>query len=259
MYELPYQEYFCHGHMTARFLRPIRKHEYLILAVPGGPAISSVYLDAFMAGLSEHIRANVAVLDLPNHGKAMLPKDKLPLQYNDCLSYVGRTINEICKQSENVVLLGHSLGARMVLDLIAEGSCLAKAALFMSASDDMSGDHLKSWKKNLLSCFSTALTPEESVSLAASLKWDTNENIADKAPPLREVLKKFNSERPMPHIGFLDGEHETGTPSVNSAILEAIFPGTTLGKVPKATHFPMLENPLNASEQASTFFTRVRT
>ncbi|MBI3558118.1 MAG: alpha/beta hydrolase, partial [Deltaproteobacteria bacterium] len=180
MKELPIPQFFSNGHIAARFLRPVRKHESLIVAVPGGPALPSRYLDEFMLGLSQHLSANVGVLDLPNHGGSIIPFDKLPLRYSSCVSYVSRTLRELAGLTDKLVIVGHHTGARMILDMIISQGCRTRAVVLIDTPGGTCT--MNRWKANVLQLFSSGISQGEASTLASEIKWEGNEQIFDRAP-----------------------------------------------------------------------------
>ena len=254
MKELPIPQSFCNGHISARFLRPVRKYETLIVAVPGGPALPSRYLDAFMLGLSKHLGANVGVIDLPNHGGSVIPFDKLPLRYSGCVSYVSRTLRELSFITDKLVIIGHHSGARMILDMIVQQGCRTRAVVLINTPGGTCS--MSRWKASILQLFSSGICNEEAGDLAAEVKWDGNEQVFDSAPSLRDTLIKVGPDTQRPPMFFLDGENNSLEQDDLFRVLQILFPEAVHTKIPHSNGFSMLENPEAVTAQIKTIYGR---
>ena len=254
MKELPIPQFFSNGHIAGRFLRPLRKYESLVIAVPGGPALPSRYLDEFMLGLSQHLSANVGVIDLPNHGSSVIPFDKLPLRYASCMSYISRTLRELSLLTDKLVIVGHHTGARMILDMIVQQGCRTRAVILIDTPGGTCT--MNRWKADVLQLFSSGISQGEATNLAAEIKWDGNEQIFERAPSLRDTLLKVNPDTQRPPMLFLGSEKDNLDQDDLFQVLQTLFPQAVHTKIPHTNGFSMLENPDAVTEQIKSICAR---
>lgn len=91
-----------------------------------GLGVSSWYFEEFTDKLCQH--APVVELDLPGFGRAREPDD--PLHIDGLAASLVRSIEEL--QSDDIVLVGHSMGVQVVVEALIAEPGLARAALLMS-------------------------------------------------------------------------------------------------------------------------------
>ncbi len=241
MKELPIPQFFSNGHIAGRFLRPLRRYEALVIAVPGGPALPSRYLDEFMLSLSKQLSANVGVLDLPNHGGSVIPLDKLPLRYGSCTNYISRTLRELAALTDKLVIVGHQTGARMILDMLIQHGCRTRAVVLIDTPGGTCS--LDRWKANVLQLFSSGISDTAATSLASEIKWEGNDQLFERAPSLRDTLIKVGPDTQRPPMLFLGGEKENLDQDDLFRVLQTLFPQAVHTKIPHTNGFSMLENP----------------
>lgn len=91
-----------------------------------GLGVSSWYFEEFTDELCLH--APVVEVDLPGFGRAREPED--PLHIGGLAASLVRSVREL--QSDDIVLVGHSMGVQVVVEALILEPGLARAALLMS-------------------------------------------------------------------------------------------------------------------------------
>lgn len=270
---LPLRETFCDGQMVCRLLRPLNPNESLVLAIPGGPGLSSHYLDPFMRTLSERTGVNVATLDLPNHGGSKITTHSDPLSYAQCLSFVKQSIEAIQKQSKALVVFGQSFGARLAFDLLAD---LEKAPLatlltgfpyvfqissrLISRLNDLplkseegpnaEKIHAENWKKILPVYTVKPLAEGVFNALATREELSDGHKMLQDAPPIEKIAKDITSDA---SILIIEAHQDPVVPDANWKILRSLLPNATFAPIDDVGHFPMAEKPDDVVTAFSAF------
>src|SRR5579885_542389 len=111
---LPHSSAVGKERLAVRSLAPIGSTSDLLLTLPGGPGLSGRYLDSFLASLDLGDSWNTAILDLPGHG---LSTTNRKIRYPELVEIIGDAVGAVRSSHERVLLWGHSLGGRLVLDI----------------------------------------------------------------------------------------------------------------------------------------------
>ena len=257
---LPVRETFCNGKIVCRFLRQVTTSEPTIVAIPGGPGLSSRYLDPFMRKLSERTGANVATMDLPNHGESKVSDGALT--YMECLSYVRQSIEEIQKKSKSLIVFGQSFGARLAFDLLSELDQVPSATLLtgfpyvfrvsstlIARLNDLPLEseegpeaekiHAENWKK-ILPVYAVKPLPEDIFNaLAKREEVRDGHKMLEGAHPIEEVAKAIDGAS----ILIIEAESDLVVPDNNWEVLRTHLPTATFAKVEGVGHFPSAEDP----------------
>lgn len=270
---LPLRETFCNGQMVCRLLRPLNPNESLILAIPGGPGLSSRYLDPFMRSLSERTGLNVATLDLPNHGDSKITSHGDPLSYAQCLSFIKQTVEEMQKQSKALLIFGQSFGARLAFDLLADLekapavtlltgfpyvfqissgliSRLNDLPLQSEEGPDAEKIHAENWKKILPVYAVKPLSQEVFDALATREEVPNGHSMLQGAPPVENVSEKIREPN---SILIIQAEQDPVVPDENWIMLRNLLPHATFFPLEDVGHFPSAENPGAVLEAFSNF------
>ena len=270
---LPQRETFCNGQMGCRLLRPLNPNELLILAIPGGPGLSSRYLDPFMRALSERTGLNVATLDLPNHGESKVTSHGDPLSYVLCLSFIKQAVEEMQKQSKALVIFGQSFGARLAFDLLAGLEKVPTATLltgfpfvFQVSSGlisrlndlplqseegpDAEKIHAENWKKILPVYAAKPLSKEAFNALAIREEVPDGHRMLQDAPPIEEIVKGITSDA---SILIIEAHQDPVVPDDNWKVLRGLLPNATFATVDNVGHFPVAESPEDVLVAFSNF------
>lgn len=277
MQQLPIKQLHCQGQIVGRYMRVLSSAEPLILTIPGGPCLSSQYLDNFLIKLSSALKVNVGVIDLPNHGDSNIASENFPLTYPKCLNLLKQLLIEFANQHIKLILFGQSLGARLAFDLIAQtdiqigGSFLTGLPYQFQMSDGLlkkiknvdlgqsekNDNQVRAWKKILPFYTYAPLAKEISVLLVSDMKFSGNEHLLDDVPSIETsaeaVLKKYS----MPPIMIVQGDKDGVVPDNNLLKLKKIIPSASFVELQNCGHFPMLENPEKTLEEFSKFMLKV--
>ena len=239
----------------------------MILALHGGPGLSGDYLKPFLGRLAEETSLNVALMDLPNHGRSVVNRDSLPLTYRDCLSYLDSAIRELGAKCGGIILFGQSFGARLALDLLAAPTFDFKGAILTgmpvsfdssmafntavsrlelepwTGAADVEGAFARNWRKILPLYTAQPLPAEVFASLVSGTRWAGNEKMTDDVSPLEDVFSKLIKRPAASRVLFVQGESDLVLPDGNDEALRRIIPTAKLQEIPGAGHFVMLEKP----------------
>lgn len=258
---LPLRERFCDGQMVCRFLRPLSSGEPLVLAIPGGPGLSSRYLDPFMQTIAERVGANVATMDLPNHGESVVSSSAV-LTYPDCLHLVARAVQEIQTRSGALFVFGQSMGARLAFDLLAELdkapdgtlltgfpfkfeissrliSTLNELPLESEEGPDAERIHAQNWKKMLPVYASQPLAPEVFDALAMREKVPNGHDMLRDTPDIGAVAELIPRNAP---LLIVEATNDPVVPDGNWETLRSLLPHATFTCMENVGHFPMVED-----------------
>lgn len=259
---LPLREKFCDGQITCRLLRPLGKEETVIVAIPGGPGLSSRYLDPFMGKLSKVTGANVATMDLPNHGESKLSANGT-LSYTQCLGFVRRAVEEIQAKSQSIAIFGQSFGARLAFDLLAELKetpsatlltgfpyifqvssrlieRLNKLPLQSEEGPEAEKIHAENWKTILPVYAVKPLSSEAFNALATREEVPNGHGMLQGAPPIEEVAEKLKTPQ---SILIIQADEDPVVPDDNWNILKSLLPEANFVELEGVGHFPMAESP----------------
>ncbi len=255
------EQIFC------RFRRPLLAADTLVLAIPGGPGLRGQYLEPFLCKLAEAVGVNVALLDLPNHGRSPVNKNILPLSYSKCFKFLDSAIQEINEKCGGVVLFGQSLGARLAFDLLVdskvnflgavltglpykfESSALLEKKLAGLDLEKFTGGpededvFSRNWRKLLPHYTRAPLPTDVFEQLASGTKWIGNERMLEDVPGLDGVatrLKKWPLAAP---VIIIQGSDDLVVPDGNTEMLKRMIPAAEFHEIPGAGHFTMSEKP----------------
>lgn len=235
----------------------------LLLAIPGGPVLSGTYLDSFVDDFCKKeplLNLAGAVLDLPNHGNSQITPELLPLSYQNCVDFIEECLNEVLlTQKRKTILIGHSLGARLLLDILFKSSYISEqisAAILMSCPNKFESstrfknetaqftspprsleDFIEYWNTILPLYFSNPAPDKIRRMLTSNLSWEGNSAISAEAPPV-----PIKSNHTLPPMMFIEGSRDIRLPDNNFETLQKLFPNSFFSKTPNCSHFPMFEN-----------------
>lgn len=256
---------FVAGQMSCVSLRPISSQEVLILALPGGPGLGGDYLQPFLAKLAEATSLNVALLDLPNHGRSVIDGGISPLNYPGCLNFIESAAREIRSRCGGIILYGQSFGARLAVDLLAAsevdflGAALTglparfessnKLTTILSRVDLEAGEvgdegaFARNWRKILPLYTAKPLSADLFEGLASGTKWTGNERMLDDVPPIESLTAKLMKRAVASRILIVQGSDDLVLPDGNSEALSRFLPTARIREIPEAGHFVMVEKP----------------
>jgi pimeloyl-ACP methyl ester carboxylesterase len=206
-------------------------------------------------------RFRVIAFDLPWHGKSSVPDDWMERRYQLTPSfYVGAIVGFAeALGLERPVVLGCSMGGRVVFPLAADHGERFRAVIGLEATDEPSPWWDDSWlgARDFASGeFCAALVsglcaPQSPPAARAETLWhyqqggsyvfegDMHFFRADSR--FREHAARIDTNRCA--VWLLTGEYDYSCRAENSAATAARIPGAVAAMMPGLGHFPMIENP----------------
>lgn len=263
--------------INVRYAKEPNGNGQLVLVIPGGPGISGKYLDAFTLELSRRLeQSDVAILDLPHHDASRVAGRTENLTYPEVRELMVKAVAELAAQNKSIVLVGHSLGALIAMDLVAhspikfEKVVLADIPTTFDVSKEFSDGLRKAgvadevawpteqsfsvwWGKIIPLYFKRQPTAEEVALLNSETYWLGNERFTDNAPAFALLAKSFETKGVIERTYYLEGERDLLPPDGNFQTVKAALPGVKAELIADTGHFPMLEAPELTVEKVVNF------
>lgn len=267
---LPIHSVSDDGSFSISYKTPLKPNDTLILALPGGPGISSEYMHEFIQKLGDSLGVNSAVVDLPNHDDSKLDES---LRNNITYPEIKRSlligIKKIIESKVKLILLGHSLGAYIALDLSTEVDLIVSNVILLNMPTrfDQESQQFKDrvkqlglenvtswptekdfkdwWIKILPLYFYNKVSPNDEKVLSDKTFWIGNERFQENIPQFKEItsnLLKVSSHSKQRNFFFVEGDTDIIMPSQNKETIIKFFPNSKIETVKNSGHFPMLEN-----------------
>lgn len=260
---LPVKVSFCDGQIVCHFLRTPQPNDTLVLAIPGGPGLSSLYLDFFMGLVAERLGVNVATMDLPNHGDSHLKNQSTPIFYPQCLDFVTKAVEEISHRVRSLILFGQSFGARLAFDLSASLETPPHATLLtgfpytfqISTALATRLDALPletevgafaaqkrsdNWRKILPLYTVKPLASEIFEALATRAMVPNEYQMLEGAPQIQSIAKTVS---PKHHMTIVEAVLDPVVPDNNWEVLRSLLPHASFVEIINVGHFSMVERP----------------
>lgn len=215
----------------------------------------------------------VVMLDLPGHGRSLSPKNRRYTidAFVDDLTQVFEEL-----KLENAVLVGLSMGGTIVQRFVLRhsehhptllrGLVLVGATSHGLGADVVAANVLKAIDRQGIQAVSQAVI-EVSFGSSASrdlVEFAQNEVIQTPEFVAREAIVSLNeadSREDLTRITLptlvVCGEEDVITPPAESRALAAGIPNALLALVPKAGHFPMLEQPEHFNNKLRDFMEQI--
>ncbi len=172
----------------------------------------------------------IHLIDLPGFGKSPMHDGSWGTEeYADCIFEYTEANN-----LSNVVLLGHSFGARVAIRLGYKHPALSNALVLISAAG-LQPLGWKRTKRNLKLSFNRLAGPKlvsRDYLDAGKLRVTLNKAVTENLAPLASVIKA-------PTL-LLYGSEDTETPPEIGERYRVLFPNSTLIKMQGKDHFPFL-------------------
>lgn len=258
LFEIPGQN------IRARLLHESKKTDRLVLSIPGGPGISGTYMDTYTASLAKHLHATGLTIDLPNHGLSCRSLTCGKFDYDDARKAIIGFIKELQKHHRRIVLVGHSFGALIALDMLQESGLGFEKTILVSMPSSFDGnarftefrstngllqenwiaesDFQVWWRKLAPFYFHRDASAHQLDQLTKQTYWIGNENFGSGMPTFEELTSKLGARGSEYSILYVEGDHEPILPDDNfQRVIDAIPKARHL-KVENSGHFPMLEN-----------------
>ncbi len=238
-----------------------------ILIIPGWGTNYNVYKN-MVEDISKY--AKVFYMDMPGFGESEEPKESWNL--NDFVSLVKKFIKK--NNIDNVTLIGHSNGGRIIIKMLGEGHLnfkVRKAILIGSA-----GIVHKKTLKQKLKLFIVKLGKKIlSFSIIRKIFPNALEKLKKKmgsadyrnaTPIMRDTLVKLVNEDLKDYLNKIKvptlliwGENDTETPLEDAKIMEKEIPDAGLVTFKNCSHYVFLERPIQVNNIIKNFITGGKT
>lgn len=255
------EQTFCDGVVSTRLARALNSEESLVVCVPGGPGITGRYMDDMAAAIASDCGLNVLVLDLPNHDSSKRFRGPtLPMEYIEAQEILLKFFDEIRGKYSTMMLLGHSLGGVIALDLLANGVCANGVVLisvpytfstkdeFRSLLERLNGgskdwhneeEFVKWWSRILPGYFYSQPSADAARILTSKTFHMPNKQFLKGLPTAEESLRSVSISEGK--CLYVEGEKEWILPPRNLEDMCGALKQRDLKKVKGAGHFIMLE------------------
>ena len=218
------------------------------VVIPGGPGLRADYLLSWARRSARGCR--VAALGYDSFAGRGL---------ESALRRAARGLRRIAPDGAEV-LVGHSFGARLALELLRREPGLARRALLVScpASFESSGkfqrlkrglrlpaaieseaDFRAYWRGVLPLYFHRPPSPREIGALCRGTSWMKSAGLGSMITGAPRKLPRRTAVR----LTFVNGRRDARFPASNAARLRRLFPDARHADIPACGHFPMLEKP----------------
>ena len=190
---------------------------------------------------------------------------------------LGEALGEL---GENrLLLVGHSYGARLALDLMGAGSFNLIGGILLSLPTswgssprfkdgiramglsevkiDQESDFKSYWRKILPLYFSSGV-PSVSAEIALTTKtfWKASQKMTEGLPTLDLTATALANRRQVP-ILYLEGDEDARLPAGNMGTLQNAFPFWDYHLLSNCGHFPMIERPVETLAEAGEFISKI--
>lgn len=202
-------------------------------------------------------------LDLPGFGKSSLPEN--PLDLNDYCRIVKKFIDEL--GLDNPIMIGHSNGGRIALNMCAEHTVNPKKiVLFGAAGIPLKKTFKQKARQRCFKIVKGALTLPIIRNYTQNLLEDARRHFGsadyNSAPPvMRQTLVKLINTDLTPKLHNITaqtlliwGENDTATPLYTAKIMEKEIPDCGLCVLEGLTHWCFIENPARVDAILDSFF-----
>jgi pimeloyl-ACP methyl ester carboxylesterase len=238
----------------------------IVVGLAGGPGLSSFYIDDLIIEVSKGISAQGIVIDYPLHGEGCFTSDSPKLDYDFLLNDVAKLIKYLSLQYKKIIVVGHSMGARIATDsatIIEKTSKLALISLpYEFKSSDVFLEGLKKLESQLPT-ISSNRDFEEYFFLIHHLFFANEIHLGRE----HKLFSKFAFEgtssaldgtpqipRSHPqHARVFLGSHDFRLSQSNSSDLAKLFGPENIVMIENAGHFPMIESPVQTVRDILSF------
>ena len=201
---------------------------------------------------------HVVGMDMPGFGKSDEPKEAWAV--SDFVDFVIHFINQLYPNEKEVMLLGHSMGGRVIIKMIAtktdmeRGFDVPRVILTDSAGikpipSEKQSSKTKRYKfyKGILT--KTGIAKAFPGTIEALQKKFGSADYAAASPIMRQSLVKVVNEDLAPYMPKLKmpvlliwGDQDTATPLSDGQQMEKLMPEAGLAVIPGAGHYSFLDN-----------------
>nr|WP_297708117.1 alpha/beta hydrolase [uncultured Butyrivibrio sp.] len=205
---------------------------------------------------------HVVAMDMPGFGKSDEPKE--PMNVDAYVDFVIAFLNQLYPEEKEVILLGHSMGGRIIIKLasgINQGRIKVNFSIPKIILTDSAGvlpvrtkaqnSRTKRYKfyKNLIT--KTGLVKIYPAALDKLQKKFGSADYAAASPVMRKSLVMNVNEDLVPYMPYVTaptlliwGDKDTATPLSDGQTMEKLMPEAGLAVINGAGHYTFLDNPI---------------
>lgn len=244
----------------------------VVLAIPGGPGLSGAYMDDCVRALGRDVKCPAYVLDHEYHANPA-PGESLLWTYSLLIDFIERA--SICRfQDRPIILMGHSFGARVALDLalrkklnllfvnlVSFPTRLEKPKSFLMARKrlglnaykvETEADFRIYWRALLPLYLHRRITKGDLSRLTKRTAWIQAQGLTKGVPSLHSaLLKGRRSDVRKPGL-FIFGDSDRTLLKPSTSQMKSLLPLSQASEIHDCGHFPMLEKPKEFGELIKT-------
>lgn len=205
---------------------------------------------------------HVVAMDMPGFGKSDEPKE--PMNVDDYVNFVISFIKELYPSEKEIILLGHSMGGRIIIKLTSgmhDGRIKTDFAVPKIVLTDAAGvkpvrsaaqnKRTKRYKFYKSIITKTGIAKAFPGTLDALQKKFGSADYAAASPIMRQSLVKVVNEDLVPYMPSVTmpalliwGDLDTATPLSDGQQMEKLMPEAGLAVINGVGHYSFLENPV---------------
>ena len=205
---------------------------------------------------------HVVAMDMPGFGKSDEPKE--PMNVDDYVNFVISFIKELYPSEKEIILLGHSMGGRIIIkltsgmhdgriktDFTVPKIVLTDAAGVKPVRSAAQNKRTKRYKFYKSIITKTGIAKAFPGTLDALQKKFGSADYAAASPIMRQSLVKVVNEDLVPYMPAVTmparliwGELDTATPLSDGQQMEKLMPEAGLAVINGVGHYSFLENPV---------------
>lgn len=205
---------------------------------------------------------HVVAMDMPGFGKSDEPKE--PMNVDDYVNFVISFIKELYPSEKEIILLGHSMGGRIIIkltsgmhdgriktDFTVPKIVLTDAAGVKPVRSAAQNKRTKRYKFYKSIITKTGIAKAFPGTLDALQKKFGSADYAAASPIMRQSLVKVVNEDLVPYMPSVTmpalliwGDQDTATPLSDGKKMEKLMPEAGLAVINGVGHYSFLENPV---------------
>lgn len=242
------------------------------ILIPGGPGLQPEYMGPWARAAARALGSNVKAIDYSLFAGlgAGHPKDRLRLS----LRRLATRIRQLAPRGM-VVLVGHSFGARIIIELLRSSPQIASAAVLINCPSgfapsrdfsrrkrrirlpptiDNESDFRRYWRSVLPLYFSVCPKREWIAGLARGTNWIETAWLGAAITGEPKVIRKSGATP----LLFVHCSKDKRFPSSNARRLRSVFRAARHAVIVGTGHFPMMENQRALTAETISFLNAQR-
>lgn len=228
-----------------------------LVLIPGGPGLPPAYMGHWARAVAKSIGTKVETIDYSVFAGPGVGHPKKRLRAS--LRSLAARIRKLAPRGK-AVLVGHSFGARIIIELLRLSPRIASAAVLVNCPADFApgrnylrrkrrlrlppainseSDFRHYWRVVLPLYFFVRPKQAWINSLARGTNWIDTAWLNSAVSGAPKAISRPSS----PPLLFINGSGDSRFPSSNARQLRSIFPTAVHAAIDGSGHFPMMENP----------------